>query len=181
MLVLPPSSVMRGPAKSLSGGALYTMYSSTVTFASLVLTPTSTTLPFGTRLGIPVICTVSVPPCPGVGLDWMVGVLSTVGWSAGVLCAGGWLLVLLPCPPAGDGNAGRRSTVPDGVTAVGGVWGEVLFSLKKLGFIALLTREKNNNPAMSTRHTAIINTLYAGSLRQKYISLARGSLGGIAA
>src|SRR6266849_4518741 len=174
MVALPPSSVMRGPAKPLSGGALYTTYSSTVTFASLALTPTSATLPFCTRLGISVICTVSVSPCPGVGLDW----LSTVGWSAGVLCAGGWLLVLLPCPPPGDGNAGRRSTVPDGVTPVGGAWGEVLFSLKKLGFIALLTREKNNNPAMSTRPTAIINTLYAGSLRQKYISLARGSLGG---
>src|SRR6266567_3671839 len=75
----------------------------------------------------------------------------------------------------------QAGIVPDGVTPVGGAWGEVLLSLKKLGFIALLTREKNNNPAMSTRPTAIINTLYAGSLRQKYISLARGSLGGIAA
>ncbi len=65
---------------------------------------------------------VKVPPPPGLG----VGVALGVDGKLGVPCVGGWLLEVLPLPPPGGGNVGRRSTVPMGTIAVGAFWERVL-------------------------------------------------------
>jgi len=78
--------------------------------------------------------------------------------STGVLCTGGWLDWLLPLPPPGTENVGRRSTVPVGATLVGGT-GEYELLNSGLPNKAPPAIDAKTMLASTTITTASMNTL----------------------